>query len=382
MKENLKKNIKIGIDALGINDEGGGRTSILHYLNMLTSQSYDWEFIIYLSEHESSLNKPNIKQVILPFKRGIIARLFMQLFLPFEIIIKGIDLIHFTKGQASLVPKAKTVLTIHDLTIVFHPDIHSKLSAFYWKVIQPWITRKMDAVFAVSINTAKDIIEQYKVNPEKITVIYNASQFYDLVNNNKLLPVPQEIQDEKPESYILYVGVLALKKNLETLVRAIDLLVKRHADFPPLVLVGPRYSESDAGYIIDLVDALNLSEYIIYKGKVKKEELLRIYKNALIFVFPSIHEGFGIPCLEAMQLGVPLIASKTSGIIEVVGDAGILIDEYQSPEVWADAIESLFNDRFLRSQLIQKGLLRSEDIHSRHSPVEAINIYKTLLSIQ
>lgn len=376
----MSKKNKIAIDALGINTEGGIRTSILHFLHTITSQSTAWQFIIYLSQHEPSLEKQNVKQVILPFTRGILSRLFMQLYLPLEVIFRGIDLIHFTKSQASLVPKARTVLTIHDLTIAFHPEIHSMASVYYWKKIQPWVARKMDAIFAVSQHTARDVVEQYKINPKDITVIYNASQFHDMVEENKSLRINKETQDEQHDRYILYVGLLALKKNLETLVRAIDILSKQKKCIPRLMLVGPRYSGSDAGYIVDLIEKLNLNDHIVYLGKMKKEDLFEIFKNALIFVFPSLHEGFGIPCLEAMELGVPLIASKSSGIIEIVGDAGILIDDYKSPTVWAEAIEELVGNKSLREELIIKGLQRSEIIHSRHSPTEAINIYQSLLS--
>lgn len=377
--EYLSKETIIGIDALGINEEGGGRTSILHYLQILTEETSDWNYVIYLSEYEPTLCKPKVKQVILPFKRGVLSRLFMQIYLPFDVIFRKLDVIHFTKGQASLVPFAKMVLTIHDLTIIHHPGIHSQLSVFYWKRIQPWMARKMHAIFAVSKNTANDIVEYYKISPEKITVIYNTSQFHDYFKNNQTSSSINDKVEHEKDPYILYVGLLALKKNLETLVRAIDHLKSNNKSIPTLFIVGPRYSDSDAGYIIDLIKELNLQDQIIYKGKVSKEDLYQIFKNAMIFVFPSIHEGFGIPCLESMELGVPLIASKTSGIIEVVGDAGILIADYLSPKEWAEAIHSVYQNKTIRDTLISKGYQRARIIHSKYSPKEAIPIYKSLI---
>jgi glycosyltransferase involved in cell wall biosynthesis len=375
----VEKIFKIGIDALGINEVGGGRTSILNYLEIITAESPKWQFIIYLSNPEPSLNRDNVNQIILPFSRGIIARIFMQLYLPFEIMFRNLKLIHFTKGQASLVPKAKKVLTIHDLTTILHPNIHKPISVFYWMKIQPWMARKMDAIFTVSQNTAKDVINYFGVKSEKLNVIYNTSQFYNEYQNSP--PIKYDVIEKYSlrKNYILYVGLIAMKKNLETLVNAIDILCHNGKNVPPLILVGPRYTDSDASYIFKLIEDLNLQDRIIYLGKIPKADLYHIFKAATTFVFPSIHEGFGIPCLEAMELGVPVIASDTSGINEVMGNAGILIDDYLSPNAWAEAIDKVSKDPSLRHDLINKGFDRAKEIHANHSPTEAIEIYKTLL---
>lgn len=375
----MKKKANIAIDALGINEEGGGRTSILNFLQFITAEANEWQYIIYLSEFEPSLNHSNVKQFVLPFGRGIISRLFMQIYLPLDVLFRKIRIIHFTKGQASLVIKAKMILTIHDLTIIKHPEIHGRLSVFYWRRIQPWMARKMDAIFTVSKNTANDVVNTFKVNPEKVSIIYNSSQFSNFQQDQTI--ETKDILDKYSlgEEYILYVGLLALKKNLETIVRAIFEIRKNHKNFPPLILIGPRYSDSDAGYILNLIEELSLQKHINYLGKVPRSDLFYIFRQAQLFVFPSVHEGFGIPCLEAMELGVPLIASRNSAITEIVGDAGVLIDDYQSPKIWADAIHNLYCDTALRSKLKDKGIQRSQIIQSKHSPEQAIQVYNQLL---
>jgi glycosyltransferase involved in cell wall biosynthesis len=376
----LKRKIKIGIDALGICDEGGGRTSILNYLQVITSETEDWHYIIYLSAYEPTLKKPNIKQIILPFKRGVLSRFFMQCYLPIDVFLRNIKIIHFTKGQASLVLGAKTILTIHDLTIIMHPEIHSRLSVFYWRNVQPWMARRMNAVFTVSKNTANDVIKFFKVDPKKISVIYNSSQFYNYQPNFSL--GQRDILEKYGlgDEYILYVGLLALKKNLETLVRAFFEFQKNNTTIPPLILIGPRYSDSDAGYILNLITELGLEHNITYLGKVSRDDLYYIFRQATIFVFPSVHEGFGIPCLEAMELGIPVIASKNSAITEIVGDAGILLENYQSAHLWANAIYKLYNDKAMLMKLIELGRNRAQFINTKHSPKEAIKVYNQLLS--
>jgi len=371
---------KIGIDALGIDVEGGGRTSILNLILYLVNNTNNYYFIIYLSKYEPQLNLPRIKQVVLPFRRGVLARLFMQLYLPADVFIRNIKIIHFTKSQASLVFRAKTVLTIHDLTILKYPNIHSNISVLYWRFIQPIIIKRMNAIITVSEDAANDINEVYKVSKEKILVVYNSSQFSDINENSS--KVTKEYQDKYAlkGTYILYVGLIALKKNLDTLVRALQILNKENNSFPPLYLIGPRYSDSDAGNIFDLIEELNLSKKVIYLGMLPKIDLFHIFRNAKIFVFPSLHEGFGIPCLESMELGVPLIASKASAIPEIVGDAGILVEDYLSPVAWSSNIAKLYNDEKKQKELVSKGFERIKLIKKKHSYQTVVSLYADLLN--
>jgi len=371
--------VKIGIDALGIETEGGARTSILKMIQFVTASRQQWQYIIYLSKYEPLLKAPNIKQIILPFRRGILSRMFMQAFLPLDVFLRGIDLVHFTKSQASLIPFTKKALTIHDLTILIHPEIHSKTSVLYWKYVQPVMARKMDVVFTVSKNAADDIVKIFGVDQEKVTVIYNRSQF-----ENDMVTLETSSQNIKnkyqlPDEYFLYVGVMALKKNIDTIIKAYHVLKSKHLKWPKLVLVGPRYSISDAGNALDLIDVLNLENDILYLGKLPKDHLYYVFKNASIFLFPSYHEGFGIPCLEAMQLGVPLMASKASAIPEVVGDAGVLVEKYMSVETWAEEIKKLYEDPNKRKQLTEKGIKRFEEISRKHSYSAVIDDYEHLL---
>jgi len=369
----------IGIDALGIESYGGARTSIMGMLDFLIRTCTGYKFYIYLSEHESQLESKNTEQIILPFRKGIFSRLFMQIYLPIDVYLRGIDLIHFTKSQATLIPFKRNILTIHDLTILIHPEIHSKVSAFFWKYIQPLIIRGMDALFTVSNDAADDIMSIYGVQKDKITVIYNRSQFDEkhFYDNQQNENVNQKYN--LPKSYFLNVGIIALKKNLATIILAYEILKRNDNDIPPLILVGPRYKNSDAGNIFNLIEDLGLIESIRYLGKIPKDDLYYVFKNASIFLFPSFHEGFGIPCLEAMQLGVPLIASKASAIPEIVGNAGILIEDYMSPQIWANEIRGLINNSARMEMMIKNGFNRYREISSKHSYSSILAIYQKLL---
>jgi glycosyltransferase involved in cell wall biosynthesis len=376
----MKNKPKIGIDALGIDIEGGARTSILNLILNIVENEEDFEYVIYLSKREPLLNLPFIKQVILPFRKGVIARLFMQLYLPIDVFLRRINLIHFTKSQASIVFGARKVFTIHDLTIIKYPDQHTKFAAWYWKKIQPLMAKKMDAIITVSKNAADDIHKIYSIPLKKITVVYNTSQFSDLIVNDESKK-KTEIQKNYnlPRKYLLYVGLIAIKKNLDTVVKAIHLLKQKGIDFPKLILVGPKYPESDASSVFSRIRELGLEDEINYIGKIPKEDLFLIFKNAMIFLFPSIHEGFGIPCLEAMELGVPLIASNASAIPEIVGNAGYLINDYLLPVIWAEAIQELLKDKDKRRCLINKGQDRVKQIKQEYSYKSVIRLYRRLL---
>ena len=375
----MNKKPQIGIDALGIDIEGGARTSILNLIVNIVENEPDYEYIIYLSKREPLLNSPHIRQVILPFRKGVITRLFMQLYLPIDILLRRIDLIHFTKSQASIVFKAKMVFTIHDLTIIKHPEQHTKFAAWYWKNIQPLMAKAMDAIITVSNNAAEDLHEIYNVPLEKLTVVYNTSQFSDLKKNDIEENLDILNKYNLPKKYLFYVGIIAIKKNLETVVKAFHLLKMQHINLPKLVLVGPKYPESDASSVFSRIRDLDLEEEIIYLGRLPKTDLFWIFKYATIFLFPSVHEGFGIPCLEAMELGVPLIASRTSAIPEIVGDAGYLIEDYLSPENWAKAIQNLLLNEDKRRSQIEKGEERVKQIQQEYSYKSVIRLYKRLL---
>lgn len=374
--------IKIGLDALGIGIEGGARTSVIRMIRFITQARPQWRFILYLSQREPQLEAPNVKQVILPASRGILSRLFVQIYLPFDVLLRGVQLVHFTKSQASLVPFAKKVFTIHDVTTLKHPEIHAVSAVLYWKHVQPFMAKRMDAVFTVSNDAAKDLVEVMHVAKEKVFVIYNASQFESTEEHDAEFERTVMEKYDLPEDYFLYVGILALKKNLDTLIEACRLLKSRGETLPPLFLVGPRYSISDAGDVLDMIKASGLEDRIHYLGRIPKKELYYIFRNASIFLFPSYHEGFGIPCLEAMQFGVPLIATRTSAIPEIVGEAGILIEDYMSPETWADKIKELHHDPEKKKRLSEASLKRYEKITSEHSFSAVLDVYERLLKIE
>ena len=375
----MSKTVQIAVDALGINEVGGARSVTLPLLHRVFKQQTQWQFHCFLTQYEPELDFENIKQIILPLSKGMLSRVAFQFIIPFYVLFKRVNLTHFIKSQANLLFSSKKILTIYDCTILRFPEYFNLQSRLFWRYVQPAVCKGMDQVITISEDAKKEISTFLKVPPEKISVIYPAPQFEadDQPSEAEIEKVKQTYKLET--EYLLYIGQIGMKKNLMTLIKAYNLIQKRIPDAPPLILVGPRYYLSDAGEIFSTIESLNLQDKIRYLGPVKREELQIILDQAMMLLFPSVHEGFGIPIAEAMQLGVPVITSNTSVMPEVVGNAGVLVDDFLSPEDWAENISKLIKHQDIRAELSEKSLERSKAFSWDNSAEKLIRVYQDLL---
>jgi glycosyltransferase involved in cell wall biosynthesis len=377
----MSKSIQIAVDALGINEVGGARSVTLPLLQRVFRQQNQWQFHCFLTQYETDLDFKNVKQIILPLSKGMLSRVAFQFIIPFYVLFKNIDLTHFIKSQGNLLFSSKKILTLYDCTILRFPEYFNTPSRLFWRYVQPAICKHMDRITTISEDAKTEINAYLKVPLEKISVIYPAPQFEeeDLLSGAEIDTVLKNHQLESP--YLLYIGQIGMKKNLMTLIQAYELIQKKMPSAPPLILVGPRYYLSDAGEIFSDIESLGLQNKIRYLGPVKREELQVILEHAMMLLFPSVHEGFGIPIAEAMHLGVPVMTSNTSVMPEVVGDAGVLVNDFLSPEDWAENIITLIENPERRKELSKKSLERSKAFSWDISAEKLINHYKNLLEV-
>ena len=373
------KPVRIAVDALGINEVGGARSVTLPLLQRVFRQQEQWQFHCFLTQPEPDLEFENVRQIILPLAKGMLSRVAFQFIIPFYVLFKRINLTHFIKSQGNLLFSSRKLLTIYDCTILRFPEYFSTQSRLFWRYIQPGICKHMDRIITISEDAKTEINSYLKVPLEKISVIYPAPQFEeeDRLSGAEIEAVLKNHQLEP--DYLLYIGQIGMKKNLMTLIRAYDRIQKKMPSAPPLILVGPRYYLSDAGEILSTIESLGLQDKIRYLGPVKREALQVILAHAMMLLFPSVHEGFGIPIAEAMQLGVPVMTSNTSVMPEVVGNAGVLVDDFLSPEDWAENIIQLIENPGTRKQLSARSLERSKVFSWDISTDKLIRIYKDLL---
>ncbi|MBK5273826.1 MAG: glycosyltransferase family 4 protein [Desulfuromonadales bacterium] len=295
-------------------------------------------------------------------------------FMPVETIIGDVDIFHSTSFLMPPLRKAKGVLTIYDLTFMLFPEYHLTEMQAYTRHIRKYAERA-DCIIAISDHTKRDIVEQLDFPDERIRVtMLAADERYHIVND------PDAISSVKSKfgidgDYILYTGTLEPRKNIPTLIRAYALLRNERKITHRLVLAGKKgwlYKE-----ILESVRTLGLERDVIFTGFVADEDMPYLYNGAELFVYPSFYEGFGLPPLEAMACGCPVVTSNTSSLPEVVGNAGLMVDPNR-PEELAEAMGRILEDSELRAKLREKGLRRSAEFSWKRCAEETLAVYREL----
>lgn len=252
----------------------------------------------------------------------------------------------------------KNLLVIHDLAWMRYPQAFSKKFYLWYKFLIPRIAKKALLIFTVSKFSKKEIAENLNIPPEKIKVIYNGI-------NEKFRPLGL-----KREKFILWIGSFQPYKNLENLFLAFKIFKKNLPEYK-LYLVG--------GLNKRVFRKIKLSkiEGIEFLGEKEDEELIKLYNQASLFVFPSLYEGFGLPVLEAMACGCPVVASKIPSLEEIYGDAVVYVDPYD-PESIANGMIKILTDENLQKELIKKGLEKVKQFGWDKTANEILNYLKTL----
>ena len=276
-------------------------------------------------------------------------RLWTHLRLSWEMARRPPDLLFVPAHVLPLVRPRRTVVTIHDLGYLYFPQAHPPLRRLELHLSTLWNARVAGRIIAVSQATKNDLVHRYRVPAERIRVVYHGVE-------ERFRPISDPAILSRyglPARYLLYLGALHPRKNLERLLEAYAGLPE---DAPPLVLAGPRgwYFERIAAAIA----SLGLGRRVLLPGYIADEDVPAVLSAALALVYPSLHEGFGLPALEAMACGIPVIASRTSSLPEVVGETGLLVDPLSVEELRA-AMACLLADEGLRGELGRRGRERA-----------------------
>lgn len=286
------------------------------------------------------------------------------------IAARRLDVFH---GPISVVPAATrvpSVVTVHDLAFLKFPD-QVPAKRRNWLIAGTRLSaRKTERIITVSESTRRDLIEWLKVPEDKVAAIPLAiSPRVKRVTGTSLDVFRMKWNLERP--FILAVGTLEPRKNLPTLLRAFA-KIRDEIDHE-LVLVGPEGWLT--GELKSTLDELRLGDRVRLTGFVSDEELGGWYSAAELFAYPSWYEGFGLPSVEAMSCGAPLLASNTSSFPEVVGDAGVLIPP-GDVDLWAETMRDLLRDSSHRNELRTQGFARAERFSWRRTAQETYDIYR------
>jgi len=287
----------------------------------------------------------------------------------------NIDLFHCPHYNAPwLLPEA-SVVTVHDLIHFRFPQYHNKVKVRIAKAILDNALKKTSKVISISKSTTNDLIDMFPEINFKITTVYQGvADFFQPC-------AIKEVEDFKIKrglkKYILYVGNRKPHKNLARLIRAYIIIYKVFPDIQ-LVIVGKKFDQKDE--ISSFKQEIDLS-YIVEIEEATDQDLLYLYCGAEVLVLPSLYEGFGVPPLEAMACGTPVIVSKVASLSDVVGDAGIYVDPYSVEDI-AKGIYHVLTDQNLREYLRKKGFGRVKNFTWEKTAKKTLEVYQEVLQKQ
>jgi len=311
-----------------------------------------------------------------PVSDRALAILWHRLQLPLwvELVTGPVDIFHSPDFVLPPVRRARTLVTVHDLSFIRYPQYaDANLRAYLNKVV-PRSVHRADLVLADSQSTKGDLVELLGVEPAKIAVVYpGVEERFRPIQDQALL---EEVRGRYslPPRFVLGLGTLQPRKNFTRLIQAYSLLVTRHPSLHLVIAGGKGWLYDE---IFATVKQLGLEKKVLFPGFVADEHLPAFYNLADLFVFPSLYEGFGLPPLEALACGTPVITSNASSLPEVVGEAGPMV-EATDMEALAGAMERVLEDNALRKEMIAKGMKQAEKFTWETAAAKLLSLYETL----
>jgi glycosyltransferase involved in cell wall biosynthesis len=369
--------VRIAIDARKLHDFGIG-TYIRNVLRGLARIDHDTEYVLLCQEHDCPLasslgsNFRAVSHASQPYSMR------EQFSIPWALRRERIDLFHAPHYVLPPLRRGKSVVTIHDCIHLMFPEyLPNRLALSYARASLWAAARVSNRIMTVSETSKRDILRFFEVPAEKISVIYNG------IDERFRVQPPEEEMSRVAQRYqltgdfVLYAGNVKPHKNVERLIDAFHLVRQDGLDHLQLIVIGDeisRYAE-----LRRAVHRYNLHRYVRFLGYMPDATLAVLYRLAAVFVFPSLYEGFGLPPLEAMASGAPVVTSNVSSLPEVVGDAAVLVDP-RDPRAIADGVRRVLTEPGLRETLRAKGLNRAAEFSWDRSVQRIRQIYGDVAS--
>jgi glycosyltransferase involved in cell wall biosynthesis len=364
--------VRIGIDARKLHDFGIG-TYIRNLLRQLARIDRQTEFVLLCRPEDApalGLLGENLRPVA---ETSANYSVIEQIRIPLALKREGVTLFHAPHYVLPPLVPCRSVVTIHDcIHLMFPQYLPSRLALGYARASIFAAARRATRVLTVSESSKRDILRFVDIKPEKIDVIYNA---YD--HRFSVEPREEDVgrvreRYQLHDEFVLYAGNVKPHKNLERLIEAFHLVRRRGLDHLKLVLIGDQISRYAA--LRRAVHRHQLHQYVRFLGYMPEATLAVMYRLAGVFVFPSLYEGFGLPPLEAMASGTPVVTSNVSSLPEVAGDAAVLVDPYD-PDAIANGIYRVLTDDQLRRDLRVRGAARARQFSWEQSVRRVREIY-------
>lgn len=291
-----------------------------------------------------------------------------------ELLPHRVDLLHAPDFIPPAFGAGRMVITVHDLNFIHFPHFLTPDSLHYYAGQIDWAIRRADHIVADSHQTRQDLLALLDAPPDKVTTVHLAAdEHFRPLDEPGAAPARYGLSS----GYLLFVGTLEPRKNVPALLRAYRQLVDDRVTDRPLVLVGRPGWLADEIYAT--LETLDLSDRVhILEDVYDTESLVELYNGAAVLTIPSFYEGFGLPALEAMACGVPVVAAARGSLPEILGGAGLLIDP-EEPDDLAEALKRVLTDEGLRSDLATRGLARASEFTWTETARQTLAVYRRVL---
>lgn len=376
--------MRIGIDyAAAVNQVAGIGRYTRCLVSALAEVDRDNEYVLFYGRRREQpklplAETPNFRGKMLPLSDWALTVLWHRLGVPvpLDVLTGRLHLLHSPDFVLPPLWRGAAVLTVHDLSFILFPECaDSRLRAYLTKAV-PLSVARADLVLVDSENTKNDVICLLDAAPERVEVLYLGVEdhFRPVADEARRAAVRAKYGLEGP--FLLTVGLIEPRKNLTRLLEAYrDLRMRRRGWECRLVIAGPKgwlYEE-----VFRKVGELKLQDSITFLGFVAEEDLPVLYSLADLFVYPSLYEGFGLPPLEAMACGVPVVCSNAAALPEVVGDAAVTFPPTDTQALSA-AVEEVLDREALRRTLVERGLKRAGQFSWRAAAQRLVELYRSL----
>ncbi|HEY0367789.1 MAG TPA: glycosyltransferase family 1 protein [Pyrinomonadaceae bacterium] len=305
--------------------------------------------------------------------RGLLKRRWWSLGLPLHLVRNSFDIFHGTNYEIPLWSRLPTVVTIHDLSLLLNSEVHEQqlVRRARWRL--PLMAKKASGIITPSNSVKMEVCEAFGINPEKVAVTPEAPRTaFKRREDPELLSRLRVDRD-----FILFVGTIEPRKNLRRLVEAFDRLLRNTSLSPKLVIAGGQ------GWLMDDFDSFikrkGLEDRICLTGYLQDEDLCALYSSCRAFVYPSLYEGFGLPPLEAMACGAPVITSRIPSLMETVGSAARLVDPNDVDDL-ARAIAEMLSEEHVREYYAELGRSHVKKFSWEQTARQTLEVYRQFKS--
>lgn len=375
--------MKIELDGMLLRTEFGGvEFSIYSLAKALASFGKEqYELIV---PHEFAESHPvtprfSVFRASAPARIRMLRILWEQIILPMRVHKTRPSLVHSPGYIAPLLANVPVIVSAYDIIALKHPELCTRSNRMHYRIFMPLSIRKASGIIVPSAKTEQDLIARFPCARDKTTVIPLgvADKFRVLERSDRFHRIRQKYG--LPQDFVLFVGQREPKKNLEVLVEAFQLLTSKSEFKHGLVIAGKKGWRQSS--VHSAVRELGLSGRVTFADFVDPDDLPYIYNMADAFAFPSLYEGFGLPPLEAMACGIPVVCSDRGSLPEVVGDAALLANA-EDPASFASALDLAITDERTRTDLIEKGKRRSSQFSWRRTAELTEAFYREIIARQ